>query len=348
MAETTSLVTVLSFGTESERNTYVQSLERRGIAYLDIYPVQCAELAEIRDPRSLGQKPTSLSTLPVDRIIEYPWRNVAIRVVEESAYQELRTNRNRNLITNKEQSIFADAHIAFAGLNVGNPGAVCIALEGGARSMSLVDPDILSTTNLNRFRAGLFDIGLNKAELTARQILEIDPYYKLSVSTGGLTSKSLTRFLTEPKARVLVEEMDALPLKLLIRDKARKLGIPVVMVTGIGEGILLDVERYDLDQNTPLLNGLLAATVGDQIRSGAPIPPQKKIELAHDFIGSHHLEQRLNESFEEVGNSLSGIPQIAESSFLRGAAITWAVRTIVCGGDIFSGRYSFAFKTCQK
>jgi len=343
-----SLITIRSFGGEPERDAYVRSLKERQISYHDLYDMQCAELAEIRDPRSFGKKPLPLTSLPDDRIVEYPWRNTAIRTVELHAFSELRTARNHNLITPEEQSIFATSHIAFAGLNVGNPGAVCVALEGGARSMSLADPDILLTANLNRFRAGLPDVGLNKAELTTRQILEIDPYYTLSVSAEGLTSGSLMQFLSEPKARVLVEEMDALPLKLFIRDEARKLGVPVVMVTGIGDGVLLDVERYDLDRNTPLLNGLLDRAVEDAIRSAESMSPEKKIKLAHDFIGTSYLEPRLNDSFAEIGNTLVGIPQIAESSFMRGAAIARAVRTIVCGGNMPSGRYSFSLSPCLK
>ena len=341
----TSFVTIHSFDATSKRDVYVRSLKERKISYHDLYDVQCAELAEIRDPRSFGKKPLPLASPPADRIVEYPWRNMAVRTVEPHAFSELRTARNRNLITPEEQSIFAASHIAFAGLNVGNPGAVCVALEGGARSMSLADPDILSTANLNRFRAGLPDVGLNKAELTARQILEIDPYYTLSTSIDGLTPDSLTQFLSEPKACVLVEEMDALPLKLFIRDEARKLGIPVVMVTGVGDGVLLDVERYDLDSDTPLLNGLLDCAVEDTIRSvssAESISPEKKTKLAQDFIGTSYIESRLNDSFREIGSTLSGIPQIAEWSFMRGAVIGNAVRTIVCGGDMPSGRYSFS------
>src|SRR3989338_9857677 len=110
----TSFVTIHSFDATSKRDVYVRSLKERKISYHDLYDVQCAELAEIRDPRSFGKKPLPLASLPDDRIVEYPWRNTAIRTVELHAFSELRTARNHNLITPEEQSIFATSHIAFA------------------------------------------------------------------------------------------------------------------------------------------------------------------------------------------------------------------------------------------
>ena len=315
---------------------------------VDTYGEQLQELAEIIDPSA--SKPTE-GEQAGEQFVYYPWRNVLVRIVGEQAYTKLRTNRNRELITDDEQKRFADARIGFAGLNVGNPGAVCIALEGGGRRMKLADLDPLSLTNLNRFRAGLPDLNTNKATLTAQQILEIDPYYELELYESGLSPQNIEQFLADPKLDVLVEEMDALPLKIKVREAAKRLQVPVIMVTGNGEGVLLDVERYDLDAGTRLLNGLLDEKIAEASLSPdvMSLTKRERAHLARDFMGERFLDERLLASFEAFGTTLAGIPQLAESSFLRGAALCYAAKAIILKRELPSGRYAFSFdKHLQK
>jgi hypothetical protein len=322
----------------------VARLRGEGYSFVDTYDEQILELKEIRDPKAVGKSPAPLSNDPGERIVEYPWRRTLVRIVGPDAYFELRTNRNRDLLTTEEQKRFIAARIGFAGLNVGNPGAVCIALEGGSRSMKLTDLDTLSLTNLNRFRAGLPDLGVNKATLTARQILEIDPYYKLELRDEGLSPATIAQFMCEPKLDLLIEEMDALPLKISIREEARRQRIPVVMVTGNGEGILLDVERYDLEPDLPIFNNLMEPRVLEAIiNPSGPLAPREKAALARDFMGTKYLGSRLIDSFSKFGVELAGIPQLAESSFMRGAALCYAAKAIILGRNLPSGRYTFSF-----
>lgn len=314
-------------------------LDRRiasGVRVIDTFEEQAHEYAEI-----------SRGDTASPRYVYYPWYDIIVKTLHPAAFAVTRTNRNQNLVTVTEQRAFADSRIAFAGLNVGNPGAMCIALEGGARRMIFADPDHLSLTNLNRFRASLADVGTNKAVLTARQILEIDPYYDITIEPEGVSHGSLGIFLDD--CDLLIEEMDVLPLKIAIRDAAKERGIPVVMVTGNGPGVVIDIERYDLDAATPILNGNLDSVVERTIRSNeyTSLPFADKIALARDFMGSSSLHPRLVSSFKEVGTSLMGIPQLAESSFLRGAALCHAARLILTG-TIASGRYTMSLEDTMR
>ena len=65
----------------------------------------------------------------------------------------------------------------------------------------------------------------------------------------------------------------------------------------------------------------------------------ERMLLARDFMGARYLHSRLRSSFLKVGKTLAGIPQIAESSFLRGAAICYVVRQIASRAKMPSGRY---------
>lgn len=328
---------------DAEDAAEIARLKTENYFFVDTYDQQITELMEIRNPESVGKSPSPLTNDPDERIVAYPWRKTLVRIVGPEAYRELRTNRNRDLITQEEQDRFMAARIGFAGLNVGNPGAVCIALEGGSHAMKLADLDALSVTNLNRFRAGLPDLGVNKATLTARQILEIDPYYELELHEKGIAPDTIEVFMGQPKIDLLVEEMDALPLKISIREEARRQGIPVIMVTGNSEGVLLDVERYDMEPDLSIMNGLMDPQILEAIKTPKPLAPVEKVALARDFMGVKYLDARLVDSFGKFATELVGIPQLAESSFMRGAALCYAAKAIILGRPLPSGRYKFSF-----
>jgi molybdopterin/thiamine biosynthesis adenylyltransferase len=98
-------------------------------------------------------------------------------------------------------------------------------------------------------------LGLNKAVITARALLEIDPYLDIAVEPAGVTAGRVDAFLVEGgPADLLVEECDSLDIKLLLRERARAHKIPVVMETS--DRGMLDVERYDLEPDRPILHGL--------------------------------------------------------------------------------------------
>ena len=299
-------------------------------------------MAELRKSKFLF--PNSLGTEKIENHwVYYPWRNTLVHVLPQKLYNLLRTSRNRNLITLQEQEIFRNFKVGIAGLNVGNPVALCLALEGGASFLKFADNDILSFTNMNRFRAGIPDLGLNKVVLSARQIFEIDPYIKIQTFIKGLVLGREDDFLLNPKIDILVEEMDHLPLKISIRKKAKKYRIPVIMVTGNGSNVIIDIERYDKELGLSILNGFLPKSVQNIIDSGdiQNLSSKQKIMLARDFMGKNYLTKRLNESFDLVGSELSGIPQLSEASFLRGAVVCYFIRKIALGDDVPSGRYSF-------
>lgn len=309
---------------------------------IDAFAQDAKEYALLRDPQMLfSGKPSSTTESKEEESnwVVYPWRNCAVSTLDKEAFRALRLSRNNDLITKEEQEKLQNSTIAFAGLNVGNPGAVCMALEGIGQTYRMADNDALSLSNLNRFRAGLPDIGINKAVLSARQVAEIDPYYALEVYPDGVSTDNLAQFLDG--ADILIEEMDHLQLKIAIREEARKRKIPVVMVTGSGHDIILDIERYDLDPNLPILGGHLDTTVQETIKKNAQLKPEEKLILARDFMGSGILSPRLNSSFDNVGKTLIGIPQLAEASFLRGAALAHATRDILLGEAKTSGRYIF-------
>jgi molybdopterin/thiamine biosynthesis adenylyltransferase len=317
------------------------------VYFIDTFGEQIHELELVRDPKQISH--TSLDPKIKKEVTTYkgvwvyfPWKKIAVKIFSRDIYNELRLSRNKNLITIDEEKILEKKYIAIAGLNVGNPGAVCLALEGIGSTFKLADFDPLSVSNLNRFRAGLTDLMVNKAVISARQMSEINPYLTIEVYEQGLTLENTSTFLNDPKVDILIEEMDNLKLKISARESAKKNRIPVLMVTGNSENVIVDVERYDIEPDLPILAGYLSNELVDRINSIKPGEGtyQERIELARDFMGIQYLDSRLISSFSEVGKRIAGIPQLAESSFLRGAVLTHFTKHILLGHNIVSGRYS--------
>ncbi|MFA6354160.1 MAG: ThiF family adenylyltransferase [Candidatus Paceibacterota bacterium] len=333
-------------------------IERKEIIEIvDDFSVQQEELALIKNPTLLSNqeklKKILLSFKGLDinhgKWVFYPWRRTLVHLLDSRDFQRVKTSRNLNLILPQEQQKFEKAKIGIAGLNVGNPAAICLALEG-VGEIKLADIDPLSLSNLNRFRAGVCDLGLNKVTLSARQIKEINPFSKLSVFFNGIVAGRTEEFLLNPKIDVLVEEMDNLRLKLEIREKARKNRIPVVMVTGNGPNVIIDIERFDKNPNLKFLSGYLKEDYLKRLKTLdlSKLKVNQKVLLARDFMGARYLTKRLQDSFLLVGSKLAGIPQLAESSFLRGAAVCYFVRQIVLGKNVPSGRYNLNLEDILK
>lgn len=316
-------------------------------SFVDEYAEARGELENLADPSRVFTKPSVVSHEKGDGVwVCFPWKQTAVHTLDQEDYHAVRLSRNHDLITQEEQTILSRKRVAFAGLNVGNPAAVCMVQEGVGGSFAFADNDILGLSNLNRFRAGLCEVGLNKAVLSARQAYEVNPFVDIALYPKGISPENLEEFLDG--ADLFVEEMDHLPLKILAREKAKAKRIPTIMVTGNGGGCVLDVERYDLEPELEILSGRLPKDIQTTILSGNLITPQEKLHLARDFMGQGTLTERLHLSFDKVGKTLIGIPQLSEASFLRGAVLTSVARSILLGNEVHSGRYTIQLSDIWK
>ena len=185
------------------------------------------------------------------RWIHYPWLYTLVHLLENRDFQLARTARNKNLINEREQNKFYNAVIGIGGLSIGNSVALAIVLQGGAKHIRLADHDKLALSNLNRIRAGVENLGQRKVEITARQIYELNPYAKVDIFPEGLTQKNISKFFAgPPKLDIVIDELDNLAVKFLIREQAKRHRIAVVMAADNGDNAVVDIERYDLNPKT--------------------------------------------------------------------------------------------------
>lgn len=266
----------------------------------------------------------------------YPWRGTVVHVLEAEPFQQVRTSRNRNLITADEQRKFADAVVGIAGLSVGNSIALSIVLQGGANRIRLADFDLLALSNINRVRASVADFGCNKAEMTARQIYELNPYAEVEVFAEGLTTDGIGRFFEgTPKLDVVIDEIDNLAVKCLIRENAKRLRIPVVMAADNGDNGVVDIERYDLDAETPFFHGRMGEVSYEKLKG---LDKMNTGRLIAKHVGPENVAQRMRESLFEIGKTIVSWPQLGGAAILNGSAVAYCVRSIACGHPLEDNR----------
>ncbi len=266
----------------------------------------------------------------------YPWSRRAVHVLPEAEFRELRSSRNRNKISSEEQERLRALRIGIVGLSVGSASAMALAMEQVGGELLLADFDHLSLSNLNRLRAGVHELGLPKAILTARAIAELDPYARVRPFLEGLNDQNLDAFLC-PDGRPLdlvVEECDDLYVKVRVRERARELRIPVVMETS--DRGLLDIERFDLEPNRPVFHGLIGATTAEEVRG---LPSEQRIPFVLRIVGERTISPRMAASLIEVKSTLKTWPQLASAIWLGAGVLTDAVRRIALGQLTSSGRF---------
>lgn len=272
------------------------------------------------------------------RWVHYPWSGRLVHVLPPAEFRELRLDRNRPKITREEAARLGCLAVGVIGLSVGNAVALTLALEGSVGHLRLADLDHLDLSNLNRVRAGVHDLGLNKAVLAARQVFELDPYADVSVLPDGVTAANVDRFLDGdealgPALDVLVDECDAVDVKVLAREHARRRRIPVLMETS-DRGVV-DVERFDLEPDRPLLHGLVDVS-SSQLPEGGALDDAPTVSLR--MVGATTMSTRMAAALVEVGSTLSTWPQLAGDVALGGATVTAAVRLLGTGRRVPSGR----------
>jgi hypothetical protein len=119
---------------------------------------------------------------------------------------------------------------------------------------------------------------------------------------------------------------------MMIRLACRKKGIPVVMETS--DRGLLDVERYDLDTNYPILHGL----VEERFLQDRPLSKEEKMELLFQCFDASQASEGMTRSISELGKSITTWPQLASDVILGGAVVAMTTRMIFLTNNIKSSR----------
>jgi molybdopterin/thiamine biosynthesis adenylyltransferase len=262
--------------------------------------------------------------------VYYPWKNRIFRILDREDFIFLRTCRNFPKISREEQEYLGNRTIGIIGLSVGFSVLMSLAIERAAGYFKIADFDQIELTNLNRIFQPIENIGLNKAIAARRAILEIDPYLKVEIFDNGITKGNIEEFLVgERKLDLLIDECDSGSVKYLSRYYARANAIPVIMETS-DRGVI-DIERYDLDQNYPLLHGRFKAFDISNAESLS-----KEILMAS--IDFSEVSKRGKISMSMIGKEIRTWPQLGSDVLSGGGAVCIAAKKVLLKKEIKSQR----------
>lgn len=319
----------------------------------DSYEAQSKELFEITHPSLRGQQVYAeeekqfleqrRSAAARGDWVYYPWSGRLVHMVNQHEYRALRTNRNQHLITEQEQQALAGFTVGIAGLSVGSQIAVSLAYSGIADILKLAEHDSLDTTNLNRLRARLDQIGQKKITIAAEQIYEIHPTASLVLFGEGLTSETVLSFVAgDPKPKLIFEIIDNFEMKIQLRLAARTARVPVIMLANLGDQLLIDIERYDLDGGLALFNGVVGETP-EEILANPDVTETDKHRYAIELVGREHVPQRALNSVRDINKTLVGRPQLMSTVTVAAGLAAYLARSIALGQEAPSGRYLVPF-----
>ncbi|HAZ23401.1 MAG TPA: hypothetical protein DCY95_00815, partial [Algoriphagus sp.] len=267
--------------------------------------------------------------------VYYPWKYALVHLLPEEEFIRVRTLRNNYKITPQEQKELAKKKVGIVGLSVGQSIALAMALERSCGEMRLADFDHLELSNLNRLKAGVTSLGVEKIVIAAREIAEIDPYLKLTLFRDGITEENIDSFFSEQgELDLIIDECDSLDIKILLRKTAQKYQIPLMMDTS--DRGMLDIERFDLEPERPIFHGYLGDINLDTLKN---LTNKQKVAIGLKMTGVDTLSPRMKASLLEVGQTISSWPQLASAVFLGGASVAHVARKLLVGEPVDSGRF---------
>jgi len=315
------------------------------IRVFDALAVQLEELVKVLHPTqrfTAGQLAEGVSGhlkgVPAEEYgvwVYYPWADRVVHILDEKEFIELRTSRNLYKITRDEREVLARQKIGVIGLSVGQSIAVTMAMERTFGEIRLADFDALELTNMNRIRTGLHNLEVPKVVIAAREIAEMDPFLTVVCYPEGITEANIDDFLLKGgKLNVLVDECDSLDIKIMCRHRARAQRIPVVMDTS--DRGMVDIERFDLEPDRPILHGLISHLDESNVRNLSDL---EKVPYLKPFVGYETISAGLRASEPELGKTIRTWPQLASSVILGGAVGTDVCRRIALGKLHVSGRF---------
>lgn len=268
--------------------------------------------------------------------VYYPWSEKLVHILDEAEFTIVRTNRNKHKITNDEQLTLSQKKIGVMGLSVGQSVSLTLAIERGFGELRIADFDELDLSNLNRIRTGIHNITLQKTVIVAREIAELDPFLNVVCFHEGITEDNMDDFLTKNGTLdLLIDECDSFDVKISARQKAKALGIPVLMEGS--DRCTIDIERFDLEPDRPVLHGYVDHIDMSAFKSLKTL--DEKVPYIAPVTGIETLSPRMKASAVEIMSTISTWPQLASAVTYGGGITADLSRKILLGNLKLSGRF---------
>jgi len=165
----------------------------------------------------------------------------------------------------------------------------------------------------------------------------MNPYSEVA-SFDKVNAGNIAEIFDTPwKTDLAVDEIDDIEMKVRIRYEARKRKIPVIMATELGDTVMLDVERFDLEPNRDLFHGLVP---GIEALLDKSIENYREwTKRAVGIIDPINMPLKMQKSVLKIGTTIVTHPQLGSTVMMTGGVIAFAAKHIALGNQLNSGRY---------
>jgi len=265
-----------------------------------------------------------------------PEDKVTLDLSSEEINFVLSTVRNRNLITSEDQDRLRKTIVGFFGLSVGSHAALTWMMESRADVIKIVDTDTITPSNLNRLRFGWNNVGKYKAHVVENYLLEINPFSKVIKSIDKSQESMINIVNGEPPLSVIVDAIDDMESKIVLRKQAKKLKLPLVSAADVGDNVMLDIERYDIIPQPELFLGKVPNI--ERVNFSAISELERK-KLIVKLVSFEKNSEQMLDSLLSIGKSLATWPQLGATATIAGGIVITTVKKIILGEKVLSGRY---------
>lgn len=292
------------------------------------------ELFKIRNPH-LIPSPADLKKLKA-KVTSVSKKNISIHGLSKKAVYELTTARNRNLIKPDQQDALRTFPVGFFGMSVGSHAALSWMLLSRADLIKIVDPDTIDASNLNRLRFGWSSVGKYKVDVVKEQLQDMHPD-SVVISTKKTDTASVKDIFDKGGSiKAVVDEIDNFPAKILLRKLAKERAIPLVSAADVGDNVMVDIERYDLDKNYSFFHGRVENL--ESLELSKLTEPELK-RLIIKLVGFEHNSELMINSLFGLGASIPTWPQLGPTASIAGGIVATLLKKIRLGEEVKSGRY---------
>ena len=169
------------------------------------------------------------------------------------------------------------SHVLVVGLGGVGAYAAEQICRAGVGKMTIIDADTVNESNINRQLPALHStLGMPKAEVVAKRLLDINPQLQLTVLNEFLRDERTEEVLLSAPLDFVVDAIDSLSPKVYLMYQAYIHKIPIV--SSMGAGAKVDPSLVRIADISKTINCALAKAVRKRLR---PLGVSKGIPLAY-------------------------------------------------------------------
>ncbi len=190
--------------------------------------------------------------------------NQNVKIKDGDKMEENWKDRTEKLIGKEAVNKLENAKVIVFGIGGVGSFAVEGLVRAGVGNLSLVDPDNIDVTNINRqIHSNVNTVGKSKIEVMKQRVLEINPKANVEVyNPRNLEFEE--QELIDNSFSYVIDAVDTIKTKINIIEKAKKVGIPVISAMGAGNKI--DSTKFEVTDINKTDVCPLARTIRKELR----------------------------------------------------------------------------------